>query len=375
LEELVEVEGSEESEQPIIRRVWQTGKGAKTGKGSFVTALPTKWARGLTRKEVTISVFKDRLVIMPRELKRHKIGHLKYRGKDSNFLKYQIISAYLNNFRELFIELDQPSKECIQMIESLPKKLLGLSPAFVEGDRKRMISMSTFLKPIPEILDQMLALIQGMHKINQETMLKFNLSEDQLENMKAMENDVDRNSFLIKRFCCVAADEPNLARRVGIDDLAKITHWETLNSNLERVGDLQFEICLELNRFEKHDKKEAMNEMRSDKVGYNFMDYHNSAQKMVNDAYSNDPMKITEIINTKRSESEDEIIKHRGKYITKEQGKAIRDAVNRIPDLTCLDFRIWGLTGCATNIAEAWLNMNGPLNADSNKWRAKNRPL
>lgn len=354
-------EQPEKLSRPIIRRVWQTGKGAKKGKGSYVTALPTEWAKKLTSKEVIVSELGDGLFLVPRELKRHKIKELRFKGNNPNFIKYQIISAYLNNYRELYIELEEPNKECIQMIESLPKKLLGLTPAFAAEANKRIISMSTFLRPIPKILDRMLALIQRIHKINQETMSEFNMSEDQLENIKAMENDVDRNSFLIKRFCCVAADEPGLAERVGINDLTKITRWETLNSNLERMSDLQYEICLELNRLKKHKKKKAMDEIRSKESRYSFRDYHNSAQEMVNDAYSNDPEKITEIINTKRSDSEEEITKHRGRYITKEQGKMIGQTVNNISDLTCLDSRIWGLTGGATNIAEAWLNMNGPV--------------
>lgn len=350
------------SGQPMIRRVWRTGKGAKEGKGSYITALPTHWASRLKSKEVAISEFKNGLFLVPIEAKGHKMGRLKFKGTNANFIKYQIISAYLNNFRKLYIELEQPNKECIQMIESLPKKLLGLTPAFAEEDNTRLIIMSSLTTPIPEILERMLALSQRIHKINQKIMSGFVLSEDQLENVKAMEDDIDRNSFLIKRLCCIATDEPNLAKRVGIDDLVKITHWETLNSNLERVGDLQFETCLELNRLRKDKKKEALDELQSKKAGYSFKDYHNAAQTMVNDAFSNEPRKIAEIISTKRSGIENGIVLHRGDYITEKQGDTIIKAVERIPDLACLNFRIWLLTACSTNIAEAWLNMRGPAN-------------
>lgn len=351
-----------EESQPNTRKIWQTGKGAKDGKGSFVTSLPTDWAKKLRNKEVVVSEFKEGLLLMPTEVEKHKTKKLRFKGDNPNFIKYQIISAYLNNYSKLFIELENPSKECIQMIESMPKKLIGLTQKFGKKDNERIIVMSTFLEPIPEILNQMLVLIRRIHKINQNAMLGPKLSEGQLESVKAMENDIDRNSFQVKRFCCAAADEPSLAKRVGIADLAHISYWETLNSNLERVGDLQYEICLEINRLKENKKREAIEEMRS-KNSYSFRDYHNSAQEMVNDAYSNDPEKITDIINTKRSGSgnENEFIKYRGNYITKKQGKTIRQVVNEIPDFIYLDFRIWGLTGGATNIAEAWLNMNGPI--------------
>lgn len=354
-------EQHERSKQPIIRKVWQTGKGAKEGKGSYITALPTAWASQLKSKEVIISEFKNGLFLVPRESKGYKKGYAKFPGTDSNFIKYQIISAYLNNFREFEIELEQPSKECTQMIESLPKKLLGVTPSFAEGENTRLIIMGSAPTPIPEILDRMLALTQRIHKINQRVMSGLVLSEDQLENIKAMEDDLDRNSYLIKRLFRVVCDEPNLANRVGIDDLAKITHWQTLNSNLERVGDLQFETCLELDRLRKEERKEAIDELQSHKARYSFKDYHNSAQIMVNDACSNELKKIVGILNTKRSDNDSGIVLHRGNYISKEQGAIIRQTIDRIPDLACLNFRVWNLTACATNIAEAWLNMRGPI--------------
>lgn len=347
--------------QASERRIW------KTGKGSYVTSLPKEWANNLKNGRITISEYKDGLFLMPLEARKRKKAKLKFDRNDPNMLKYEIISAYLNNYREIQIEFQKPFKQCIVTLESLPKKLLGVSVSFVSSN-SFLVSMSTMLKPIPEILEQMLLQGRAIQETNQKTMLTFNLSEDQVERVKAIENDIDRNSFLVKRLFSVAATQPSMAREVGIDDLSQVVHWETLNSNLERIGDIQLAICQELDGLLKNlGKNEIKNIMHLDELNYGFRSYHNAAQEMVNDAYSNDLEKITEVINTKRQNFGNERIRYRGKYITKEEGRAIRKLVTDNPDLTCLDVRIWGLTGSATNIAEAWLNMRGPTTLELNK--------
>jgi phosphate uptake regulator len=341
-------------EEPSERRIW------KTGKGSYVTALPKSWASKLGGSSVMVSEYMGGLFILPPESTKPLVRKLIFNSGDANNLRYELISGYLNNYREVLVELPKPQKECITALESLPEKLLGVSVSFASSN-SFMVSMSTMPKPIPEIMQQMLSQCQAIHETAQQIFSTFELSTHELQRINAIENDIDRNSFLIKRLFCVGATQLGRLKELGIDDLTKMIHWENLNSNLERVGDLEFEICLELKRLlEKFKKKELEDKLRSIEERYSFKEYHNSAQEMVMDAYSNEPKKIALIIDTKRPSKEYEITKHRGSYISEKEGNTIRDLVNRTPDLACLDVRIWGITGCATNIAESWLNMRGP---------------
>ena len=135
---------------------------------------------------------------------------------------------------------------------------------------------------------------------------------------------------------------------------------------------MQFQISKELNKLlQKFGRDELKKMLQSEDPRHSFLNYHKAAQDMLNDAYSKERQKIIGIIKMKRQDSGPEAIRHRGKYMTKELMKAITDLTIAHPELNCLDFRIWGITGSATNIAEAWLNMMGPFIKKQNKSTAE----
>jgi len=335
------------------RKIW------KTGKGSFVTTLPSEWAKNVKTGRIQVSKLKHGLFIMPKQAKEPIEATLKFDEEDSDMLRYEIITAYLNNYDELNVSFSKPKAKCIRSLESLPNKLLGLSVSFTSSN-DFLVSMSTQYRPIPEILKQMLSQCQAIHETNQETLSTFKISDDEVERVKAIENDMDRLSFLAKRLFFAVLTQPDLASVVRISDIVEIPHWESLNSNLERIGDLQYEICLELQRLLDKFGKGISSKIHSTEANYGFRDYHKAAYAMVQCAYSNKRDDLAKIIRTKRDYHEEAGVKSREPFITIEQAKTIKKLINSTPDLTCLDFRIWGLTGGATNIAEAWLNMNGP---------------
>jgi hypothetical protein len=340
------------------RKIWLIGKRGKR-KGTYVVSLPVGWAEevGGEGTEIKVSDYRGNLLLSPsavkREPKRWTLAIKSTLEQPTSLLKYQIISAYLNNFREIRVKFEEQREDVEKMLKELEMKLSGLSTSHV-SENERLISMSTMIKPVPEILQQMLSEAHIIHDINQESFLNLQLARDKSERVREVEDDIDKNSFLVKRLFCVATEQPEIIERVGIGELSKLVHWETLNSNLERVGDLQHEIHEELKLLGEGSKRVTLST-----PDYGFKTYHSKAQEMVDDAYSEDMNKITTILDTKKYAEERP--KHRGKhYIPIDKARSIESLVTGNSELRCLDVRVWGLTGCATNIAEAWLNMRGP---------------
>ena len=344
------------------RKIWSIGKSkeSKTGKGrkgTYVVSIPVAWAEqvGGDGTEIIVSSYKGGLLLSPGGLwNEPKEFPLSVRDQSISLLKYKIISAYLNNYEEIRVICEKPREDLETLLKELNDKLLGFSYANT-GKNETVIAMSTTVKPVYGILQKMLSQAHLIHEINQDAFSDFRIAKAKSEKVEEIERDIDKYSYLVKRLFCVAAEQPEEYGQIGIGDLPRLVHWETLNTNLERVGDLQHEINLELQRYSENKKKPDVLSTPS----YSFKDYHAAAQKMIDDAYSQDPNKITEILDAKKFAEEDP--KHRGNYIPLEKAKSIQSMVLNNPELRCLDVRIWGLTGCATNIAEAWLNMKGPL--------------
>jgi len=333
------------------------------GKSQYVT-LPPGYLKKVKGRELRAYEVGNILVLLPPETPEPKVGELVLQNNDPHFLEYQIITAYLNNYRRIDFTIKEPNEECADCIERLPKKLEGLSPGFGGEIARREIKMSTLVEPIPNLLNKMHSSIKEIHKLNQKILSSLKAPANvELVSIETLENDIDKQSFLIKRLFYIVLTRLYLANQAGIENLSQIIHYESVNSNLERAGDLQYRISKELVKLlEKFKEKEKVKKvLQSENPNYSFLNYHKAAQDMLDDAYSRDRRKIIDIIKTKKQDSGFEAARHRGAYISKEFMKAITDLTVAHPELNCLDFIIWGLTGSATNIAEAWLNMMGPF--------------
>lgn len=354
-------------------RVHRQGKGGK----SFAITLPEEIGKEWEGKDLQTCRIGDALLLMPATVWKPKVGELDFQENDPDSMEYQIITAYLNNYRRIYLTFKDSSKDCIERLERLPGKLLGVSPSIKGALSRREIKMSTEVEPITNILVDMHQNVQTIHKINQDIFSKLEASSaSEVAAVEAVENDIDKKSFLVKRIFCIILSSLYLAKFAGVDDLPKIIHYENLNSNLERAGDLQSHVFRELNRLVNTFGKEQLKKMMQSKnPAYSFREYHNAAQRMLDDAFSNQLTEITKIIKTKKQDIGPEAFRERGEYITKNQMKAITDLTNQYSDLRCLDFRIWGLTGSSTNVSESWLNMRGPTIKSIGKGEKAKLPL
>ena len=196
------------------RKISPTGRG---GKSKTVT-LPQGFLAKLKGNSVHPYQVGDILVLVPPEPTEPKIGELDFQDNDPDFLEYHIISAYLNNYRRIDVAFKE-NKECTDCIERLPKKLLGLSPSFGGDMNRREIHMSTLVEPIPNLLNKMSSSVNTIHRFNQNILSTFK-APTQVEqvNIEALENDIDKQSFLIKRLFFIVLTRLHLAYQAGIEE-------------------------------------------------------------------------------------------------------------------------------------------------------------
>jgi len=334
------------------RTIWLIGK-SKERKGTYVVSLPANWAEA-AGGEGTEVILRDHLgsllITPPIARSEPKKTELAVKEQESSLLRHLLISAYLNNFRIVTLLFEKPRQDVEGMLIDLRTKLSGFSFEYTTKSTCE-VTMSTLIQPVPEILQKMLGQTQMINEINQNTFSNLKSAEALSKRVDDIEINIDQNSFLLKRLLYIAAEQQDMIERLGIGEISKIVHWATLNSSLERVGDLQHDIHEELKRL-------GESKVPLSTTTYDFITYHKKAQEMVDDAYFGDLKKITAILDTKTHAKADP--KYRGDYIPKAKAESIQSHVMKFPVLMCLDVRIWGLTGLATNIAEARLNMIGP---------------
>jgi len=359
------------------RKIWQTGK------GSYVTALPPEWAKPLLEsKNRKIFVSKavcnsiHVLFLTPKESYKTRKLMLEIKKDDPDMLLYEIVTAYLKDYDEVYVKFPkgEPKPKCVRALSSVQSKLFGVTVRSHGNDFK--VTMSTKPESIDDLLDDMFMLYEDLYNINYEIMNEIKestISKEKLDGqgelIETKESDIDACSFLIKRLLNRLLYTPWLSTEIGVKDFADIIPYTTLNVNLERLGDLQVEIFNALCALIKSVGENAPNYIHSKSNSYGYLEYYSSAHRMVKDSYRsrNDVERLKEIISTKNKRKtlkKDDVkqeMPYRPGYIEAEERMIIYDLIKNFGNehLVCLEHEIWGMTGNATNIAEAWYNMKG----------------
>lgn len=360
------------------RRIWRSGK----GKSAYVTALPSDWAKPIVNSDDTICVSKVKtnrvrsLFLAPKnEYKKRCRDPLKIEKDNSTLLLNEVVTAYLADYAEVRVEfpVEKPQLGCVEVLGKIPSKLFGVT-IVSDGMNNFRIRMSTAPEPIHEMLEEMFNKYTDLYKINFELMRNTRnvMSDKQMDGNRGIimmkEQEIDAYSFLIKRLLNRLLYTPWLSEELGIEDLAQIVPYTTLNANLERLGDLQVEIFKILPSLVEELGKNAFEFICPESGKYGLSEYYDDAYKMVQDAYTSqdDVERLVTLLSTKGvsktfNENGKEIsLAYRPGYIEAEERKIIYDTIEKSRNnrnLTCLEYKIWGMTGNATNIAEAWSNM------------------
>jgi len=338
------------------RKIW------KSGKGSFVTALPPEWAKQVKDGKILVSSCPFGLILRPAEgYKQRRRLELEISDNEPDLLRYDIITAYLKGYDEVNVRFENLHGECIDVVQNLNRKLFGYSHTWASSGMFK-ITIATASMSIPSLLDTMFSQYVDLFTRTQKMLETGSIPKNEKDDasyMEAIEDNLDRQSFLIKRLFNRLLIDPSISDELEIEDHLEITPYQTINVNLERLGDLQFEIYRKTSALIRHEGKPASGLLVSPPDNYGFAEYHLSAHGMVQEAYSGEMDKVRAVIRTKR---EDYVAQHIAPPYIKATD---REKINKLTGLSryliCLDHMVWGMVGNSTNIAEAWLNMQDPL--------------
>jgi len=358
------------------RKVWNTKKGA------CITSLPKDWAEGINEVEVfrirygTENLDDEALVLtrIDSGASREVEYRVDERINDPDVLEHEILTAYLRGYNKITLNIDPTSDNSFNRLRELQLKLEHLRPTREIG--KNVIFIETKAISIPGLLDNMFMRYQENQGKCLNIMKAFSKGDSKKipelfkteAEMEFIEDDIDRASFLLKRLLtkllCLQLDQEELA----VDNIADANFLQTIGTNIERLGDLQGQIYDQLEQLSrtlipKANTRDCFRTADAEEKGStcSFTDFYINASEMVTDAYSKNSNRMLKVLKTKgKSKMSKELEKQiyfRPGYIEFSQMETILLMVRSHPMLGCLEHIIWGMTGNATNIAEAYYNM------------------
>ena len=327
------------------RKIWRAGK------FSYVTVVPKEWAERVKEGKVIVTQTKYGLVLTPSEIYEHGRLRMQVKVCDPLELRNDIIGAYLNHHDEIEVVFDKPWPKCIEELHRLQTKLIGLRVGPPSGNTF-LVSISTDPVPVSQLLDIMFDQYSAMYEHNSAILGRLPISTDESDQtasiIEASEDAIDGYSLLMKRLFNRLLMMPWIAPQMGIEDITDLEQYSTINANIERLGDLQCEILEELCRLSEERGEQARKDIGLAGDPFVLKEYYDHSHQLVKQAYSgkNDRQKLMAIIKTKHQE---------------EGGieKSVR-SLAKTSSLVCLFYKIHGMRGNATNIAEAWLDMQEP---------------
>lgn len=348
------------------RKIYRTGA---RGKPSYALVLPKEWVERIypdpsLKREVEVSVFGDKLLVLPSaEIypPAAKLVKEQYQPSDV-WLEAAILHCYLTSIDRVEVVGNIDDKETSARIDKLRRKLSGFQIE-ERTSSKLALSFSTPLRPMRDILERSYGLLTGLHLENKSLLNKFpdigRILDDSMRTVQSNEDDADQNAMLGKRLLIRALQDPEVSQKLGIGEAHEILDYHTIVTSLERLSDLETELFrLSADLFKRVDKSAAAREgLRfSEKPSeYHFTQYFDDLFRMVKDSHDSrdDPQLALKLLSTRALE-------YRPEYVAEEQRKKIisYSSTHKFSEyLVPLEGKIWAMSGIATNIAEAWLDM------------------
>lgn len=351
---------------------------------SYTTTLPKEWVKKYATKSerVRVDQYGETLFINP--VKQEKDGKpLKIIiGKNGETTYYSIISAYLQNYDKIILKEEVHNEPLINRLREIGNKLPGahFEPEKEEGTYQ--ITFDNMIKHIPQLLSEMFEEYRILYTKNIEMFHSSPKTEkiDVKSHFVGLkEESVDRNFFLLKRLFTNVFEntlkDPKILVDTGLmktgDDfqysvVSKSVGYFSIANSLERLTDLQVDIFKNLKKVIIDDEDKSC--LIDKETGYGFEKFYNAANSMIEDSYNSKSIMekganmykgFQFLLKVLKAESnKDDKIKFREGYITKENRETILKLAENSSHLTYLEGQIWGSTGIATNIAEAWINMS-----------------
>lgn len=349
------------------RKIW------KTGRGTYVISLPSEWAEKFINKygdQVKVSFFEEKAIISP----------LKFTEKNARVkitppnilekLESTIISYYTTGSGQIIVDLEDGNLSAIDKILTIKDKLEGTSILRM-SPKEFVISFSESIKNFKDLLDVSFSYYGELFEENTHVIKNFPIDETaELESiqqkMKRVEDETDTITFVIKRLLSKSLVSPEYKETIGLLDLRNALHFNTIASGIERLCDLEVELFNEVKKLNAKCLKNKVKIKLADPSKDNdIYRYHQAAYTLNSLAYKGfeDPESAYKVLRTKKNTAiiDDEEIEYRGEIIKPRERKALLEFAANYPqyarELTIIEQKIWGMTGVATNIAEAIMNL------------------
>ena len=357
------------------RKVYSIGK-KRTTRETFLVSLPYDWAKKVETEyggNVIITHYDDKLLIVPEAEKKYREASIDIDGNSPEEMESKITAAYIGNVQKLSIKIKNESAGIMEKLELLRRKLYGTLATSFSNDTL-VLSMETPLMPIKNVLGNAEAFSLSMYEKNENLMsLKFPYAGDIVSissQIDSWENDVDLYTFLSKRYLNRSLIDPESISKLVIKSPQDILEYYSISSNIERFADIHVEIrdsLVELNKeMQEKDKTLKMTGFSLSTFPQKdaaFSDYYLKAVGMVRTAFENsnptNPKEEAELLRVYKTKRQD----YRPGFIEREFREEIIKRSRENPFATHLlkiENKIFAITGIATNIAEAWMNMHRP---------------
>jgi len=232
------------------------------GKGSYVITIPKSWIEKNNLKKgdvVAIDEGSDHLILHPNSnnlKKEERTITIEAEDKDLEFIKAEVVSAYLNNYDNIEI-ISKTLKTNAPAIKDMLRDLAGLE--ILEQTATRILAKD--LINIQEV--SVHTLIRRMDIIIRAMMddvVKCVNKNCHYESIYQRDFDVNRLHFLVMRVIRNAIKNPGAAKVLNLDSI-KLHHLNNIASKLERLGDHQKRISRHLRevKLNKKSSKELEN--------------------------------------------------------------------------------------------------------------------
>jgi hypothetical protein len=331
---------------------------------NYFLPLPRGWAQNVTDNyggDFEAQIINDRLIVTPSSLIQSPIvGEVQVGDIGEGMMRNLILAMYMKGYDSVMLKTIR-TPYVAELITELSSHLYGFSFKRTSS-REGIVTMSDagFEQRFNALISRVTKFTMEMGVITADSFMSFpsmkNIKEN-YEEVKELEEELDRVSFYAKRLASKALIDPNILVTSGMNDPRNSTHLLTIISNVERVGDLNREMVRILRRL-------SINSKRPDKdmLMMSLAELYSSCNSLVVDACRayHDQGKLERLLNAKKTFDEESGIETFD-IISDQRQIEIKSLVQESQqayEYMNLEGKIWALVGHATNIAEAVFNIS-----------------
>lgn len=226
----------------------------KFGNSSHVISLPSKWLEKNKLNKGDVVYYEENgngeLIVSPTQSvddNKSKDITIDITNKDTQRIKREIISAYINDFNLVRII----GKELSEKADEIRTILHDLAALEIMEQTSSRIVAKDFLSidnaSIKNLIRKIDIIVRGMI-LDCKKCLDLNSAElpNSISNIVGRDLDVNRLTFLVFRIIRKCAKNPRISAKLGMNNIDLIEYWK-LSVSLEMIADETKRICRFIN--------------------------------------------------------------------------------------------------------------------------------